>query len=170
MARHGARPPSSEPENNLGAGKSWASTPKPGAPFPRNGHLRVTCGHPARPEAQAHCKLRQAVQIPGSWAVCTDANSQRVSGRSGHSSPEDTGVWGGAGSMAPTQLTCFQEVCWSARAQTSGTQETAVLPSIPDSQHGSPVWVSLCPPSPAQAHPRIRTSSHHPSSPAAMPK
>ena len=58
-------------------------------------------------------------------------------------------------SVAPVQLTYSQELCWSAPEQTSGTQETAVLPSIPDSQHGSPVWVSLCTPSPAQAQPRI---------------
>lgn len=34
-------------------------------------------------------------------------------------------------SMAPAWLTYFQEVCRSAPAQTSGTQETAALPSIP---------------------------------------
>lgn len=34
--------------------------PSLGLRFPRNGHLRVTRGHPARPEAQAHCKLPQA--------------------------------------------------------------------------------------------------------------
>lgn len=137
--------------------------PSIGLHFPRNGHL----GHMRTPSPARSPSPLQApppgpaapaiwtLQILGSWAVRTDANSQWVSGCSGHWGPEDTGVRGSAQEHGPSAAHILPGACWSAPEQTSGTQETAVLSSIPDSQHGSPVWVSLCPPSPAQAHPRI---------------
>lgn len=162
MKACGAGAGSSEPESSLGAGESWASTPKPWAPFPRNGHLgHMQTPSPARSPSPLQAPPGQLHQESGpcrSWAagLCTWTPTPRGSLTVQATGVPRTLVSGAVPrSVAPVQLTHFQELCWSAPEQTSGTQETAVLPSIPDSQHGSPVWVSLCAPSPAQAHSRI---------------
>lgn len=148
--------------------------PSLGLHFPRNGHVQVTCRHPARPEARAHCKPPRpaapgiwTLQIPGSWAVCTNAKSQRVSGHSGHWGPKDTGIRGGAQEHGPSMAHILPGGL-PERSSANVRHPGDRCPALHPSQHSSPVWVFLCLPSPALAHPRIRTSSHHPSSPAVM--
>lgn len=149
--------------------KAGLPPPTLGLRVPRNGHLWVTCGHLAWPEPEATA----ANPVPAARASCTGKSDPADPKQLGsvHRRQPSEGLWllrslGSRGhtcpgqhhsSMAPAQLTPFQEVC----VEHSGTnvrhppaRRQLSRPHTPGSRHSSPVLVSFCPPSPTGTHPR----------------
>ena len=109
MKACGAGAGSSEPESSLGAGEKLGLHPQAlgsiSKEWASGSHADTQPSQKPKPTASPPGPAAPGIwtlQIPGGWAVHTDANSQRVSGCSGRWGPEDTGVRGSAQERGPS--------------------------------------------------------------------